>query len=402
MDDRRGGPAKPSLEDPFSGFGPEELERYARHLGLAEVGAEGQRRLRAARVLLVGAGGLGSPAALYLAAAGVGTLGIVDPDRVELSNLQRQLLHGTRDVDRPKTDSARDRLRDVNPHVDVRLHPVRLTSLNAAEILEGYDLVVDGSDNFPTRYLVNDACVLAGKPWVYGAVLRWEGQMALFGAPEGPCYRCLFREPPPPGLVPGCAEAGVVGVLPGIVGTLQALEALKWILGVGRSAAGRLLVFDALSLSFREVRPRRDPACPVCGDRPTVRELIDYERFCSTGEERTAGAEDEGGVRTVSPRELREALSGDGGPLLVDVREPWEWGAGSLEDRGAVHVPLGALEERLEELPRDREVVLYCRTGARSEHALLLLRAAGFHRVSHLEGGLRAWAVEVDPDLPVA
>ena len=398
-------------EDAFAGFSRGELERYARHFSLAEVGTEGQRRLREARVLLVGAGGLGSPAALYLAAAGVGTLGVVDSDRVELSNLQRQILHGTGDVDREKVESARDRLREVNPHVTVEAHPVRLTSANAMEMVGRYDLVMDGSDNFPTRYLVNDACLLSGRPWVYGAVLRWEGQLSLFGAPEGPCYRCLFREPPPPGLVPGCAEAGVVGVLPGIIGSLQALEVVKWILGRGRSMAGRLLIFDALDLSSREVRVRPDPACPVCGDSPSIDALIDYEHFCATGEVQAVSerVEEEGEPGALTPRGLAERLEGwsdnDDGemrPVLLDVREPWEWAVSNLEDRGARLIPLGELPDRLSELPRDRELVVYCRTGARSDQAARLLRDAGFPRARNLAGGLREWAREVDPDLPVA
>jgi len=409
--------------DAFAGFSRGELERYARHFSLDEVGPEGQRRLREARVLLVGAGGLGSPAALYLAAAGVGTLGVVDSDRVELSNLQRQILHGTGDVDRGKVDSARDRLHEVNPHVTVEPHPVRLTSANALELVGRYDLVLDGSDNFPTRYLVNDACVLAGRPWVYGAVLRWEGQLSLFGASDGPCYRCLFREPPPAELVPGCAEAGVVGVLPGIIGTLQALEVVKWILGRGRSMAGRLLLFDALDLASREVALRPDPGCPVCGENPTIDALIDYEHFCATGETRPAPtgaaaseaeAPEEPGSEAsasdeVTPRELARRLEARSDtddsrerPLLLDVREPWEWAMSNLEDRGALHIPLDELPGRLHELPEDRELVVYCRTGARSDRAARLLRESGFSRALNLHGGLREWAREVDPDLPVA
>ena len=404
--------------DAFAGFSRGELERYARHFSLDEVGPEGQRRLREARVLLVGAGGLGSPAALYLAAAGVGTLGVVDSDRVELSNLQRQILHGTGDVDRGKVDSARDRLHQVNPHVTVEPHAVRLTSANAGELVERYDLVLDGSDNFPTRYLVNDACVLSGRPWVYGAVLRWEGQLSLFGAPGGPCYRCLFREPPPGELVPGCAEAGVVGVLPGIIGSLQALEVVKWILGRGRSMAGRLLLFDALDLSSREVAVRPDPGCPVCGDDPSIDALIDYEHFCATGETRPApidaatqeaAAPQAASSDEVTPRELARRLearsdAGEGAerPLLLDVREPWEWAVSNLADRGALHIPLDELPSRLDELPEDREVVVYCRTGARSDRAARLLRESGIPGALNLAGGLRAWAREVDPDLSVA
>ena len=444
------------MKDPLTAFAPEELHRYARHLSLGEVGPEGQLRLKEARVLVVGAGGLGSPAALYLAAAGVGTLGIVDGDRVELSNLQRQVLHTTAAVGRPKVDSARERLEATNPHVRVVTHPFRLTAANAMEIVAEYDLVVDGSDNFPTRYLVNDACILSGKPWVYGAILRWEGQVSLFGAPGGPCYRCLFREPPPPGLVPGCAEAGVIGALPGAVGSLQALEAVKWILGLGRggrvedatgssgqgaapgrdghgetdgarSAAGRLLIMDTLRFGFRIVEPRRDPGCPVCGDAPTIDALVDYEWFCATGETR---GPDEGGheflearavtgpslprgsgmgnprdaasIPILTPAELRDALEASRPPLLVDVREDWEWAVSSLEEKGAIHLPLKELEARMDELPRDRDLVLYCRSGARSHRGGQLLRDAGFPRVRNLAGGLERWAAELAPELPVA
>ena len=426
-------PAEPvaiSPPDPFQGFSRDEVARYARHFALAEVGPEGQRALQGARVLLVGAGGLGSPAALYLASAGVGTLGLVDADRVELSNLQRQPLHDTDDVGRLKVDSARERLEGINPEVTVEAHPVRLTSANALEIVEGYDLVLDGSDNFPTRYLVNDACLLTGRPWVYGAILRWEGQVSLFGAPDGPCYRCLFREPPPPGLVPGCAEAGVVGVLPGIVGSLQALEAIKWILGRREgSVAGRLLIFDSLALSFREVKLRPDPECPVCGPEPTLTELMDYEHFCATGEVQPAppspahhgpdspvGGGDPaamGGSRStvaslvageeLSPEELDRRLDDlDDRPFLIDVREPWEWAVSNLEDRGARLIPLSELSTRLDEVPPDRDVVVYCRSGQRSEKAARLLRERGRGSVLNLVGGLKGWASSVDPDLPVA
>jgi sulfur-carrier protein adenylyltransferase/sulfurtransferase len=431
---------------PFHGFSTDELQRYARHFTLEEVGGEGQRRLRDARILLVGAGGLGSPAALYLAAAGVGHLGIVDGDRVELSNLQRQILHGTDDVGREKVASARERLREVNPHVEVEALGVRLTSANAMEIVRRFDVVVDGSDNFPTRYLVNDACVLSGRPWVYGAVLRWEGQLSVFGVAGGPCYRCLFREPPPPGMVPGCAEAGVLGLLPGVIGSLQALEAVKLVLGEGEGMAGRLLIFDSMALSFREVSLRRDPSCPVCGDEPTIHELIDYEHFCETGQVRGAhetpgpshtgapGGLDEDGVAravagdrpetaTLDPEteigsgELARRLgveapaaarSGAGSgpaeepPFLLDVRERWEWEVSNLGAHGARLIPVDEVERRLEEVPRDREVVVYCRTGARSDRVARALREAGFSRVRNLVGGMKAWAREVDPDLPVA
>ena len=414
--------------DPLHGLTTDQVRRYARHLSLAEVGAEGQSRLARARVLLVGAGGLGSPAAMYLAAAGVGSLGVVDPDRVELSNLQRQLLHGTGDVGRPKVESGAERLRGLNPEVHVKTYPVHLDSTNALEIIGDYDLVVDGSDNFATRYLVNDACHLTGRPWVYGAILRWEGQLSLFGAPDGSCYRCLFREPPPPGLVPGCAEAGVVGVLPGIVGSLQALEAIKWILGRREGTiAGRLLIFDALSLSFREISLRRDPACPLCGDAPVITELMDYEHFCATGETRSDRSST-GGIRPGSPPtaastgkdisvagtlsapevpqlgplELRDMLSSGEPPFLLDVREPWEWTVSNLESHGARHIPLDLLPTRLHELPQERGVVVYCRSGARSDRAARLLLGSGLFPVWNLAEGLEGWARRVDPDLPVA
>lgn len=376
----------------------DEILRYARHLVLPEVGMEGQRRLKAARVLLVGAGGLGSPAALYLAAAGVGTLGVVDDDVVDATNLQRQILHGTSDVGRSKLDSAADRLREVNPHVAVEPHALRLGSANALDLIARYDLVIDGSDNFPTRYLVNDACVLTGKPDVYGAVLKWEGQVSLFATPGGPCYRCLFREPPPIGLVPNCAEGGVLGVLPGIVGSLQALEAIKWILGRGEGLAGRLVIFDALDLSFREIRIRRDPECPVCGDRPTQRGLIDYDVFCGAAEPAEPAMNP---TQEVSARDLALELEGERPPVLVDIREPWEWDAGNLADRGAIHIPLAELLDRVDELPEDEPIVLYCRTGNRTGDALERLAGSGLN-VRHLRDGLASWARDVDPSIRVA
>jgi adenylyltransferase/sulfurtransferase len=410
-------PADPPSVAAPSSLSREELVRYARHLVLGEVGRDGQERLKAARVLLVGAGGLGSPAGLYLAAAGVGTLGVVDADRVDLSNLQRQILHGDADLGRPKVDSARERMLGVNPHVAVRTHRERLTSANALDLLADYDLVVDGSDNFPTRYLVNDAGVLTGTPVAYGAILRWEGQVSLFATPEGPCYRCLFREPPPPGLVPDCAQAGVFGALPGVVGSMQAIEALKWILGVGDSLAGRLLLFDALAASWREVRVRRNPECPVCGDEPTQTGLIDYERFCGVMPEDVLAAELEalagvsaetrGGTttpfpRTLEARELAALLEGDEPPLIVDVREAWEWEVDNLAARGSVHVPLERVPERLDELPTDRPLVMVCRVGSRSAQAALWLRESGHPAVANLRGGLMAWAAQVDPGLTVA
>jgi adenylyltransferase/sulfurtransferase len=380
-----------------SDLGRGELLRYARHLALPGVGLAGQRRLKEARVLLVGAGGLGSPAALYLAAAGVGTLGLVDADVVDLTNLQRQILHGTRDVGRSKLDSAADRLRDVNPHVEVVRHETRLTGANALHVVAAYDVVVDGTDNFPTRYLVNDACVLSGKPNVYGSVLRWEGQVGVFAAPGGPCYRCLFREPPPPGLVPDCAEGGVLGVLPGIIGSLQALETVKLIVGAGDPLVGRLLILDALGMTWREVALRRNPECPVCGDHPTQTGLIDYELFCGITREPEAGPP----VEELEPARVLRLLAGDAPPALVDVRERWEWEVGNLQGRGALLIPLGELPDRMAEIPRDRAVVLCCRSGQRSRVAARRLREAGYPEVYNLRGGLQAWAREVDPDVAV-
>lgn len=369
-----------------------ELYRYSRHLILPHVGPEGQGKLKAARVLVVGAGGLGSPAALYLAAAGVGTLGVVDADAVDESNLQRQILHGTPDVGRPKVDSAVDRIRAVNPHVNVVAHATRLTSANALDVLRPYDIVVDGSDNFPTRYLVNDACVMLGVPYVYGAVFRFDGQASLFAVTGGPCYRCLFREPPPAGLVPSCDEAGVLGVLPGIIGSIQALEAIKWVLQEGRTLQGRLLMFDALSLEFREIAVQRDPGCPVCGDQPTIRELIDYEKFCGTALP-TANT----GIE-ISVEELHDRLVRGMDTMLLDVREPMEYQIARIEP--SVLIPLRTLEHRLDEVDRDREIVTVCHHGVRSLRAAHLLRRAGFARVVSMEGGLAAWSERIDPSMP--
>ena len=390
-------PRSPELE-------PAELTRYARHLSLPEVGLAGQQRLKGARVLVVGAGGLGSPLTLYLAAAGIGTLGLVDFDEVDASNLQRQILHGTKDIGRKKLASAQDRLADINPHVDVITHAVRLSSDNALEILEPYDVVVDGTDNFPTRYLVNDACVLLGKPNVYGSIFRWEGQVSVFGHGDGPCYRCLFREPPPPGLVPNCAEAGVVGVLPGIIGSLQALEVIKLILGTGTSLSGRLLIFDAMDLTWREVELRRNPDCPVCGDEPTQTGLIDYEDFCGMRAEddmpRDEGQELPATFGEIDAVQLKERLVGSDPPLLLDVREPYEWDIVSLNEFEEVRVPLGQLPQRMGEVPGERDIVVYCRSGARSRMAAGALVDAGFRRVDNLSGGVLAWADYVDPSLP--
>ncbi len=378
-----------------------ELSRYARHLSLPEVGKEGQLRLKDARVLVVGAGGLGSPLALYLAAAGIGTLGLVVFDEVDATNLQRQILHGTKDVGRAKLDSAVERLADVNPNVSVVTHDVRLDSSNALEILGSYDVVADGTDNFPTRYLVNDACVLLGKPNVYGSVFRWEGQASVFASEGGPCYRCLFQEPPPPGLIPNCAEAGVLGVLPGIIGSIQALEVIKLLLGQGNTLSGRLLIFDAMEMSWREIAVTRNTSCPVCGDEPTQTGLIDYEDFCGL-KAPTEGKEDGMGdpIGELGAVELNERLSSDKPPFLLDVRQPHEWDIVNLEEGGAVMIPLAELPDRLDELPRDRDIVVYCRTGARSDSAARMLVEEGFSNVSNFVGGIHAWVDEIDPSLP--
>jgi sulfur-carrier protein adenylyltransferase/sulfurtransferase len=371
---------------------PDEVRRYSRHLIIPNVGRDGQEKLKAARVLLVGTGGLGSPLALYLAAAGVGTLGLVDFDVVDESNLQRQVLHGTSDVGRQKLDSARDTLREINPHVEVHLHPTRLTSQNALEIIAQYDIVADGTDNFPTRYLVNDACVLQGKPNVYGSIFQFEGQVSVFGAQDGPCYRCLFREPPPPGLVPSCAEGGVLGVLPGIVGSLQALEVLKLILGIGEPLIGRLQLFDGLKFKWRELRVRKNPACPVCSEQRTIHQLIDYERFCGITPEPT--------VAQITARELKARLDRGDAVTIIDVREPREWEIASLAGYGAQLIPLGELPQRLSEVDTRNDVVVHCKSGARSARALQQLQAAGVDRVWNLQGGILAWSEDVDPSLP--
>ena len=374
----------------------EEVLRYSRHLILPEVGLEGQRRLKGARVLLVGAGGLGSPLALYLAAAGVGQLGLVDFDVVDVTNLQRQVLHGTKDVGRSKLDSARDRVADINPHVTLETYETQLTSANALEIIRDYDLVVDGTDNFPTRYLVNDACVILGKPNVYGSIFRFEGQASVFATEEGPCYRCLFREPPPPGLVPSCAEGGVLGILPGLVGTIQATEAIKLILGVGQPLIGRLLLIDTLRMQFRTLKLQRDPTCPACGTRE-ITELIDYEEFCGV---RKAAAEALAAqpIPEVTPRELAERLARGDDLDVLDVREPHEWEIARIA--GARLVPLGTLAEVLPTLDPAREIVVHCKGGSRSAKAVRQLQAAGFQRVWNLAGGISRWSEEVDGKVP--
>ncbi|MEY2518331.1 MAG: sulfur-carrier protein adenylyltransferase/sulfurtransferase [Verrucomicrobiota bacterium] len=374
---------------------PGDLSRYSRQLILPEVNESGQRRIKTARVLCIGAGGLGSPAALYLAAAGVGTLGLVDFDRVDVSNLQRQILYGTDDLGTKKLDAAAARLRAMNPGVEVVLHENRFTSENAMEIVAPYDLVIDGSDNFPTRYLSNDVCVFARKPNIYGSVFRFEGQASVF-APHlgGPCYRCLFPEPPPPGAAPSCAEAGVLGVLPGVIGLIQATEAIKLIVGAGETLAGRLLHFDALKMKFREFNLRRDPQCPVCGDKPTITAPIDYEQFCGGADWFAAGD----GVASLSVRELKRRIDEGEAITLIDVREPYEYEVARIP--GAQLIPLGELEMRAAELPRRGTLVLQCHTGMRSEHAVRLLQEAGFENALNLEGGIEAWSVEIDPSVP--
>jgi adenylyltransferase/sulfurtransferase len=357
--------------------------RYARQITLPEIGTAGQARLAAASVLIVGAGGLGSPAAIYLTAAGVGRLGLVDFDRVDETNLHRQILFATSDVGRPKVEAARARLRDLNPEVSIETHAARLTSANALEILAGYNVVLDGTDNFATRYLVNDACVLLGKPNVYGSVLRFEGQASVFGTSDGPCYRCLHPDPPPPHLVPSCAEAGVLGVLPGIIGTIQATEAIKVITGVGETLAGRLLLFDALRMTFRVIQLRRR-----CHEHAAITKLIDYEELCNPVNE-----------TNITPTELAERISREE-VILIDVREPYEWTAGHID--AAQHIPLQQIPQRLADIPKDRDVVMICRSGARSEHARAFLANQGYTRVLNLVGGMQRWAQEVDPSVRVA
>jgi len=366
-----------------------ELNRYSRHLMMPEVTPDGQRRLKAARVLCIGAGGLGSPAALYLAAAGVGTIGIVDFDDVDLSNLQRQILHGTSDIGRGKLESAQDRLRDANPEIEIELHKCRFSSSNATELVAQYDLIVDGSDNFPTRYLSNDVCVFARKPNVYGSVFRFEGQTTVF-APHlgGPCYRCLFPEPPPPDTVPNCAEAGVLGVLPGIIGMLQAIEAIKLIVGIGEPLVGRLLHFDALRMKFRELNLRRDPQCPVCGENPTIFSPIDYEQFCRT-------RRDEEAIPTMSAHELKRKMDAREPFELIDVREKFEYEIARID--GAKLIPLREIAERADDLKREGPIVIHCHSGQRSAQAVRLLQQRGFANVYNLEGGIDAWANEIDP-----
>jgi adenylyltransferase/sulfurtransferase len=374
----------------------DEVQRYSRHITLPEVGLAGQERLTSARVLCIGVGGLGSPAAMYLAAAGVGTLGLIDFDRVDITNIHRQLLHGTPDVGRSKLTSARERLHAINPRVSLELHDTALGADNAGDLIAGYDVVIDGSDNFPTRYLVNDACVLAGKPNVYGSVFRFEGQASVFAVRGGPCYRCLHPEPPPDGLIPSCAEGGVLGVLPGVIGTIQATEAIKLIVGAGEPLVGRFLIYDALRMRFREIRLPRDPDCPVCGDAPTITTLVAYEQPCAPRAESGSTPDAPGDPMTV--RELKARLEAGHAPAIVDVREPGEYDICRIP--GARLIPLGQLPDRLGELDPSAEVVVHCKSGARSARATALLRSRGFTRARNLDGGILAWIDQVDPSQP--
>jgi len=372
----------------------DDLSRYSRHLILPEVGMEGQQKLKAARVLCVGTGGLGSPLALYLTAAGVGTLGLVDFDVVDASNLQRQIIHSTKDIGHKKIDSAAEKLTALNPAIRIVKHETMLTSANALEIMKDYDIVADGTDNFPTRYLVNDACVLLGKPNVYGSIFRFEGQASVFATEAGPCYRCLYPEPPPPGLVPSCAEGGVLGILPGLVGVIQATEVIKLILGKGDSLVGRLLLVDALNMRFRELKLRKNPDCPVCGTNPTVTALIDYEHFCGIIPETPQEKNVKNGIPQITVKEFKARRDAGDDIFLLDVREPYEY---QIAQIGGTLIPQNDVPNRLVEIPRDREIVVQCRSGARSQRIAELLKQSGYTQVVNLAGGILAWSDEIDP-----
>ena len=390
-----GVPETPARTNPAATLSKEEVMRYSRHLIMPEVGMDGQLKLKQAKVLCIGTGGLGAPLGLYLAAAGVGRIGLVDFDVVDSTNLQRQVLFGTSDVGRPKITAAADRLRNLNPDIQIDTFETHLSSENALDIMKDYDIVVDGTDNFPTRYLVNDACVMLGKPNVYGSIFRFEGQITIFGYPDGPCYRCLYPEPPPPGLVPSCAEGGVLGVLPGIVGTIQAAETLKLIIGKGDPLVGRLLLFDALAMKFRELKLRKNPDCPVCGTHPTVTKLIDYAEFCGIrGEEAPVMATN---IPEITPRDLKSRLDRGDDLFILDVREPHEYQICNLNGH---LIPLGELSRRVNELDSSREIIAHCRSGKRSADAVEFLQKAGFRKIWNLKGGILAWSDEVDSSVP--
>ena len=384
-----------------------EINRFSRHLILPDVGIKGQQKLKESAVLCIGAGGLGSPVLMYLAAAGVGRIGIVDYDVVDVTNLQRQIIHGTKDVGRLKIDSAADRLTDINPHLVIDKHAHPFTSANALEIIQSYDIVIDGTDNFPTRYLVNDACVITGKPNVYGSIFRFEGQLSVFGTPDGPCYRCLFPEPPPPGLVPSCAEGGVLGILPGTIGAMQATEAVKLLLGIGRPMIGRLMIYDALEMDFMELKVEKKEDCPVCGKNPTVTELIDYEQFCgmpahdhsdyTTGD---LNMSDKTAVPGITVHELKARLDAGESIKILDVREPHEWDISNLEKYGSFLIPKDSVVGRADELDPDVEMVVQCRSGGRSADVIRWLQPLGFNNLLNLEGGINLWATEIEDDMP--
>ena len=387
----------PTIAEPvLPELSTDDLSRYSRHLILPEVGMEGQRRLKAARVLCVGTGGLGSPLAFYLAAAGIGTLGLVDFDVVDSSNLQRQIIHSTKDIGRKKLDSAEEKLVALNPAIRIVKHDTMLSSANALDILKDYDIVADGTDNFPTRYLVNDACVLLGKPNVYGSIFRFEGQASVFATEAGPCYRCLYPEPPPPGLVPSCAEGGVLGILPGLVGVIQATEVIKLILGKGDSLVGRLLLVDALNMRFRELKLRKNPECPVCGTNPTVTALIDYDHFCGIVPETPQEKNLKNGIPQLTVKELKARRDAGEDIFLLDVREPYEV---QIAQIGGTVIPQNDVPNRLAEIPRDREIVVHCRSGARSQRIAEFLKQSGYTQVVNLAGGILAWSDEIDPSV---
>jgi molybdopterin/thiamine biosynthesis adenylyltransferase/rhodanese-related sulfurtransferase/molybdopterin converting factor small subunit len=377
----------------------DEVQRYSRHLIMPEVGVEGQLKLKAGSVLCIGAGGLGSPAALYLAAAGVGRIGIVDFDVVDFSNLQRQVIHSTPDVGRSKLASAKDRLLALNPLIQIETYETALSSKNALELFKSYDVILDGTDNFPTRYLVNDACVILGKPNTYGSIFRFEGQASVFATKDGPCYRCLYPEPPPPGLVPSCAEGGVLGVLPGVIGTIQATEAVKIIMGIGEPLIGRFLIYDALRMKFRELKLKKDPDCPVCGTHPTITELIDYEQFCGVAPapEPSMTAQ-ESNETEIDVKELKRKMDAKEDFYLLDVREPNEYKIGKIP--GSTLIPLGEVPQRFQEIPKDKEIVVHCKMGGRSAKAAAFLRQQGFKTVKNLKGGILDWSDKIDPNVP--